>query len=232
MITRDNFLSQLFNKNCGHAKLEEIKEKKELDQFTFVYSKSAYSQEMSIKARNLNFYLAEISVNLIVKNETLNFKSFEGELADKENAEEIEILAFNSFMFDRFHKDPNIPNSIASEIKKQWVRNFFLGKRGDKCFIKRSSDGKVIGFLLSNISNENIKIDLLAVDQNHRGRGLGKSLINDFFNFYMNQNKDFMVSTQLDNFRSIGLYESIGFTKLSNQIVWHHINENQCLKTT
>ena len=95
MITRDNFLSQLFNKNCGHAKLEEIKEKKELDQFTFVYSKSAYSQEMSIKAKNLNFYLAEILVNLIVKNETLNFKSFEGELADKENAEEIEILAFN-----------------------------------------------------------------------------------------------------------------------------------------
>ena len=74
-------------------------------------------------------------------------------------------------MFDRFHKDPNIPNSIASEIKKQWVRNFFLGKRGDKCFIKRSSDGKVIGFLLSNISNENIKIDLLAVDKNYRGQG-------------------------------------------------------------
>tara|TARA_B100000131_G_scaffold130273_1_gene127083 strand:- start:225 stop:905 length:681 start_codon:yes stop_codon:yes gene_type:complete len=226
LITRDNFLSQLFNKNCGNAKLEEIKEKKELEEFTFVYSKSAYSQEMSIKAKNLNFYLAEISVNLIFKNDNVNFQSFEGELANNSNAEEIENLAFNSFVFDRFHKDPNIPNSIASEIKKQWVRNFFLGKRGDKCFIKRSSDGKVIGFLLSNITNENIKIDLLAVDKNHRGRGLGKSLINDFFNFYRNQNKNFMVSTQIDNSRSIRIYESIGFTKLSNQLVWHHTNEN------
>ena len=226
MIIKDNFLSEIFNKNCGQVKLQDIKDKKELDEFTFVYSKSNYSQELSIKAKNLDFYLAEISVNFVLKKVKLNLNKYNGELAKSANTEDIENLAFNSFVFDRFHQDPNIPNLIASEIKKQWVKNFFLGQRGDECFVKKAKNGKIIGFLLSNFSDQFPKIDLIAVDKNYRNQGLGKSLILDFLNFYRNQNKDFLVSTQIDNFKSIRLYESLGFEKLSLQMVWHYIKKD------
>ena len=226
MINKDNFLSQIFHKNCGHANLKDIKDKTELDLFTFVFSKSYYSQIMSIKAKDLNFYLAEISINFVIQRKNLNFSEFNGCFASNSNIENIQNLAYDSFVFDRFHKDPNIPNKIASEIKKQWVKNFFLGKRGHKCFVKKTYEGKVIGFLLSNISNQLLKIDLIAIDKKYRGKGLGKSLISDFFNFYKDRNEDFYVSTQIDNFNSIRLYKSVGFKKLSEQMVWHYFNEN------
>ena len=101
-----------------------------------------------------------------------------------------------------------------------------MGKRGDKCFVRKSKNGKVIGFLLSNLSDQFVKIDLIAVDENYRNQGLGKSLIIDFLNFYRNHNKDFLVATQIDNFKSISLYKSIGFEKFSLQMVWHHIKNN------
>lgn len=225
MINKDNFLSEIFNKSCGQVKLEDINDKNEFDGFTFVYSKSNYSQELSIKAKNLDFYLAEISINFVLKKVKYNFNKYNGVLAKSADSEDIQNLAFNSFVFDRFHKDPNISNLMASEIKKQWVKNYFLGQRGDQCFVKKSKNGKIIGFLLSNLSDQFAKIDLIAVDKNYRNQGIGKSLILDFLNFYSNKNKDFMVSTQIDNFKSIRLYESVGFEKLSLKMVWHYINK-------
>lgn len=227
LINKDNFLSEIFNKNCAQVKLEDIEDKEIFDGFTFVYSKSNYSQEMSIKAKNLNFYLAEISVNFVLKKDKLNLKKFNGKFAKSANSEDVQNLAFNSFVFDRFHQDPNIPNLIASNIKKQWVKNFFRGKRGDKCFVKESKNGKIIGFLLSDFSDQFVKIDLIAVDKNYRNKGLGKSLIIDFFNFYRNHNKNFLVSTQINNFKSIRLYESVGFEKSSIQMVWHYIKKDE-----
>ena len=44
--------------------------------------------------------------------------------------QQLEDIAYKNFEYDRFHKDPNISNKLASTIKKKWISNFFQIKEG------------------------------------------------------------------------------------------------------
>ena len=86
-------------------------------------------------------------------------------------------IAKKSFIYDRFHQDPNIPNKIASIIKLKWISNFFKNERGHQCFLYLNKN-IVEGFLLTLKEQNNVFIDLIAVKESARGKGVGKKLIN------------------------------------------------------
>ena len=55
-------------------------------------------------------------------------------------------IARDNFIYSRFHLDPLIDNDIANQIKQNWVKNYFFGKRGDAMVLALLNDGP-IGFL-------------------------------------------------------------------------------------
>lgn len=140
-------------------------------------------------------------------------------LATKEDRGAVENIAIKSFIFDRFHNDPKITNSIANEIKRNWAGNFFTGQRGS-AMIVASENSIPVGFMLLLNGEEKATIDLIAVDENHRKNGLAMRMI-EFTKKELVKN-NLVVGTQVSNIPSIRMYESMGFKTINSQFVLHY----------
>lgn len=131
-------------------------------------------------------------------------------LDENDSIELISLIATNSFIHSRFHLDPLIPLEIANKSREEWVKNGCLG-RADTVLVAKINNIPVGFLLIKWQKNENEKIcvlDLMAVDTNYRGLGLGKELVQAFNNYAVEQHADFaLVGTQASNREAIHLYE-------------------------
>jgi len=127
-----------------------------------------------------------------------------------------------SFQFDRFHADPGVPNAAADKLKETWVENSLKG-RADAVFVTRDGD-RATGFNLCRIDGREVTIDLIAVANDMKGRGLGKQLIEQALNYYSDKADFIRAGTQTNNSASNRLYLSTGFSEFSQQKTFHWIN--------
>ena len=123
------------------------------------------------------------------------------------------------FTHDRYHRDPEIPQDVADEIKRQWVLNGVLG-RSDAPIVARV-DGEIAGFNLC-LRRENIAIiDLIGVARPHQGKGLGRALVAAALGHYAGTCRVMQVGTQDTNGPSIALYERAGFVPVRAAVTFH-----------
>ena len=47
----------------------------------------------------------------------------------------VQKMAETSFIYSRFHLDPLFLNVLANRVKREWVRSYCEGRRGDKLFV-------------------------------------------------------------------------------------------------
>ena len=137
-------------------------------------------------------------------------------------------IAKSCFRYSRFHIDPYIPNVIADKIKYEWVMNYITKNRGEKLLIILK-DGRPVGFLAEMLLQNSIKsisvIDLIGIDKEYQGMGLGKYLINNLIQDSFDKVDSIRVTTQVANIPSIRLYESCGFKIIQSEYVLHaHID--------
>lgn len=130
-------------------------------------------------------------------------------------------LAYEAFEYNRFHRDPAIPNAIASQIKEAWVTNFFRGKRGDWMVVVEGAEG-VCGFLQLLKSDDNtVTIDLIAVAPHRRREGLALAMINFALHHCLDTPTTMRVGTQPANTASLRLYQSMGFQLYTVSFLLH-----------
>lgn len=110
----------------------------------------------------------------------------------------------------RFSLDPAIPAETAARVKGEWAGNCVTGARGVGVTVAEV-DGEVAGFLAVIASGDRRVIDLVAVDEGFRGRGLGRALVADFVRRHGPGSAGLAVATQAGNAPSLALYESLGF---------------------
>jgi len=148
------------------------------------------------------------------QNSTYHFR-----YAEPQDAREVTNCAANSFVYTRYHLDPQISTEKAHLIKALWAGNYFKGSRGQKMTLATHSDQQVVGFcqILEPDSQTRI-IDLIAVDSNHRRQGLAQSMIT----FGLESETKIVVGTQVSNIPSIRCYESMGFKQFKSQYVLHY----------
>ena len=144
-----------------------------------------------------------------------------------------QTVAENAFVFSRFHLDPLFPAALANRVKREWVRSYCEGLRGDALLIALN-DGKVCGFLAALKTAAGKKsaavIDLVAVDAAARGRGVGRTLVAAFQDHYRGQVEVLRVGTQVANSVSLGLYHRCGFEFAEAAYVLHaHRRNGVCL---
>ena len=143
--------------------------------------------------------------------------------------EEVLRIAESSFQFSRFHLDPRIPNDIADRIKRRWVESYFDGTRGDVLYVAYLR-GQAVGFLATMITSDRqgeiAVIDLIGVDRNARGLGVGASLVSYFEKEWLDQFRVLRVGTQAANTSSIRFYENQGFRVRSSEYILHAHCEN------
>lgn len=148
-------------------------------------------------------------------------RPFKIRFATSQDELDVRRLAYESFEQNRFHRDPCIPDSVASKIKEVWAGNFFLGKRGDWMVVVEDAHG-LCGFLQLIEGDDNcLVIDLLAVSARCRRRGFACAMIS-----YAHQNclggaANIRVGTQIGNSPSLRLYQAMGFELQSAAYLLH-----------
>jgi len=223
-ITSDDWLSKIIGKPVYHLQnFSTSFEEKDLPKNKmFIWCKVPVEDvERLTCLQNLGFYLVDtnikfsLSKKIILKNSSnIRFAKSSDELA-------VRSLAKNAFKYNRFNKDPNIAKEIASKIKEDWVGNFFLGKRG-KWMIVIEQNSKIVGFLqIIDKNHDTAVIDLIAVDEKNRGKGLAKEMISYAYSNCLKNNGTIEVGTQIANISSIKMYLKLGFHINSASYVLH-----------
>lgn len=188
----------------------------------FIWSKIPVGDiEKLVYLQKLGFYIVDTNIQFSLFKRIILKNNSNLRFANSSDEPKIRELAKNAFKYSRFNKDPNISNKIASKIKEEWVGNFFLGKRG-KWMIVVEENSKIKGFLqLIHKNQDTIVIDLIAIDQKFRGKGLAKKMISYAYTHCLKRNGSIEVGTQIDNKPSINLYSKLSFHMNSASYVLH-----------
>lgn len=151
--------------------------------------------------------------------------------AHAEDRDEVLRIAESCFVYSRFHLDPLVSPAIANAIKREWARNYLLGRRGEGALVACNGE-QVVGFLLvlgaTDASRRVRVIDLLGVDRACQGQGVGKALVAAFVRCCPQDCALLRVGTQAANVPSIRLYEGAGFRLAASAYVLHaHVNAKE-----
>jgi len=139
-----------------------------------------------------------------------------------DEAQAVEV-AKRSFVYSRFHLDPAFSNEAADKVKAEWVRNFFLGRRGE-AMVVALVDKAIIGFLQLLQSDDGLlTIDQIAVSSAYRKQGIADNMIS-YAEGHCKNVQRVRVGTQIVNIPSMRLYEGMGFKVSETSYVFHYHN--------
>lgn len=234
MIQKDAFLESILNRSAykineitDPVDLKLLKDKNYKKKGSFFHTKIDCSNVSTLRVfESSGFKIIEENITLekhggvsTLKEPFRHRQQYGIRWAQDEDRNSVEDIAQKNFSHDRFHQDPNIDNSLADEIKKQWAGNFFSGKRGD-AMIVATTNNRPIAFLLLLLPQKHSVIDLIAVSKQHRKKGLSKEMISYALQNLSNR-KRWLVGTQSTNVPSIRLYKSLCFQTTGSQYVLH-----------
>lgn len=130
-------------------------------------------------------------------------------------------MAGKAFKYSRFYNDPFLPADLAADIYRQWCRDAFM--REDKYFAICYREHEPAAFLLFVPDPaDGCRIELVAVGDKYRGKGIGKALLATCEAFCAGQAiGSIRVGTQADNTAAIRLYLSSGFKYSHCSSIYH-----------
>ena len=213
-IVSDDWLSKQVGKPVYHLQdfLSSLEKKDLPENQMFIWSKISVDDIKKLTClQKLGFYLVDTNIQLSLSEKIILKHSSNVRFAQSSDESEVRALARNSFKHNRFNNDPNISKEIACKIKEDWAGNFFSGKRG-KWMVVIEKNSKLAGFLqLIDKNHDTVVIDLIAVDEKNRGKGLAKEMISYAYANCLKNNGTMKVGTQIANIASIELYLKLGF---------------------
>jgi dTDP-4-amino-4,6-dideoxy-D-galactose acyltransferase len=134
---------------------------------------------------------------------------------------DLESLAIESGKYSRFRTDPKIPRKKFEELYGLWMKNSLNGTFAREVFTYEEN-GKKLGMVSIDIRKGEGWIGIIAVNENFRGRSIGKLLIHSAGQFCKKNNVEILnVQTQKENKDSCSFYEKIGFHIRSIEDVYH-----------
>jgi dTDP-4-amino-4,6-dideoxy-D-galactose acyltransferase len=138
-----------------------------------------------------------------------------------EMGKDLEELAIESGIYSRFRIDPKIPRNKFEELYRLWMKNSLDGSFATEVFTYEDH-GKRLGMVSVDIRKAEGWIGIIAVNENYRGRSIGKYLIHKAIQYCKDNNvKILNVQTQMLNKVSCAFYEKIGFRVRSVVDVYH-----------
>lgn len=134
----------------------------------------------------------------------------------------LSAIAKNSFSYSRFHSDPFIENRFADRTREAWLASYLAGTRGDYLLVA-TMNGRVAGFLAAMFlpGHRVAVIDLMAVDPDLRGKGVGLRLVKAFIDHYEGRCDAYRVGSQIANQPALRLYAKCGFEPKHAAYVMH-----------
>jgi dTDP-4-amino-4,6-dideoxy-D-galactose acyltransferase len=136
--------------------------------------------------------------------------------------QELTQLTLQSGTYSRFRIDPNFRNSEYESLYKEWIKKSVTKDVADQVLVYKEED-HILGFITMKIAEGHGSIGLLAVDENFRGKSIGKKLLTSSFAYFQNNNiTTIEVVTQRVNQIACRFYEACGF-KISEIVNVYHL---------
>jgi dTDP-4-amino-4,6-dideoxy-D-galactose acyltransferase len=156
----------------------------------------------------------------LTKNECFANNSIEI-LEDKEPNKQLLNLGIQCGAYSRFSIDKNISHEKFEELYRLWIINSVKKSLADDVLVYKFQD-RIVG-LVTVYEKEKIgNIGLIGVDEDFRGRGIGKALLNAVKNYFFSKGiQKINVVTQGQNQAAYKLYESAGFDVLEQYEFYH-----------
>ena len=134
-------------------------------------------------------------------------------------------LAGRCMVLSRFHVDPRLGAAIGDAVSRAWIQSYCDGVRGEEVLVA-FLDGAVSGFnavLRTSAAGTPCRVvDLIGVDERHRGQGVAQSLMQRFVLDTLGMGVGCMrVTTQASNVAAVNLYERNGFRLAESALVMH-----------
>lgn len=122
--------------------------------------------------------------------------------------------------FSRFEVDKLVCKDIIKNYRKQWIKNFFLGKRGSHLIVFKKTQ-KILGFLLLLKKKKTYSIDLIMSNHTKQRKGVASSMIAYVVNIIMKKGDKLFAGTQKNNKAAINLYKKLGFKQYKTTYIYH-----------
>ena len=138
--------------------------------------------------------------------------------------DEVLDIAGSCFRYSRFHVDPGVGKAPADRVKREWIRSYVEGRRGDRLLVA-CDRGTPVGFaamlLKAGAPRPAAVIDLIGIHAGAQRRGIGRHLIRSAASAYASSCASLEVGTQACNVPSIRLYERMGFRLADSAFMLH-----------
>lgn len=208
--------SGFFEKDIFRITLENEDFDPEMLEFpdSFYYLFSSRKQDFlksKLKDQKL-VYSKELSSK---KDDNMSIVEYDGAINDQ-----LLKLAFESGAFSRFKLDDQL-NHKFEELYSKWLENSLNKKFADLVLVYAEEE-KILGFITVKLNVDHGLIGLIAVDEDARGKGIGKSLIQKVENFCIDHGlKILKVPTQMANKVACSFYERNEFEIESLTYIYH-----------
>ncbi len=132
-------------------------------------------------------------------------------------------IARDAFVYGRFWIEPRLPHEVAGQMHEAWARNCCTTPLADDVLVARVGAAPAGFIAMRTRSYGHVSVDeinLIAVDASHRGRGLGRLLVEAGRHWSQERSGRLVVRTELPNATAVRLYEGCGF-RLGNGSLYY-----------
>lgn len=138
-------------------------------------------------------------------------------------SEKLKSIALQSGIYSRFKVDPNFRNNEYEKLYTEWIEKSVRKEIAKEVLIYREDNDSDEKGLITLGQNNNIgSIGLLAVDNEERGKSIGKKLVHSALIYFGEKRADTVeVVTQAQNKGACGFYRSLGFEVKSIVNIYH-----------
>ena len=207
------------NNQISESELEEIKNKIQGYEFITINNMNNNSFNNILIGKLTNAFLTDINIQFEKNDFFKKYKKDKNIFISNnfEVNEKIQSISKKSFIYSRFYNDNMLKKS--DEIYSEWTKNSFNKKDKFFCVYK---EHEILGYSIFSIKDECLTIELIAIDNNDKSKGIGTSLLQQVENYALENNiKKIKVGTQLDNIKAQNFYIKNGFKHCAVNSIYH-----------
>jgi dTDP-4-amino-4,6-dideoxy-D-galactose acyltransferase len=136
-------------------------------------------------------------------------------------SDKLKNLALQSGLYSRFKIDPGFQNNEYDRLYTEWIEKSVDRKLANEVLVY-SEGNELLGFITLVLRGNTGAIGLIAVDENQRGKAIGKKLIGAALKYFSDHKVTSVeVVTQKANGAACRFYESCGFKIKSILNIYH-----------
>jgi dTDP-4-amino-4,6-dideoxy-D-galactose acyltransferase len=182
----------------------------------YLFSKHPISKSQYIDIPN-----KVADIKLILEKKEINNQTIDSNLQwIPQLSDRLLNLAFQSGEYSRFKLDDQFKHKEFERMYTTWVTKAIENKDGKVLGYYR--DNLLVGFITLSKKNQSADIGLIAVDQEYRGKGIGKKLLEAADAFAVEKGLDkVLVNTQQANQSALNFYLNNCYKIIEKTYIYH-----------